>query len=105
MSTSVARYCPSVLPLVVSKYATPCPPSSKFSASIKPGTAHGVPPNGVLPGGGGGGGGGAADVVSRNQFKSPAPPPDATASRTTRSTRTPAVSGTPVVVTVCQFCQ
>ena len=54
MSTSVERYCPPLLPAVVSLYATPYPPVSKFSASIVPGTdaatplyAPGVPVGGV----------------------------------------------------------
>src|SRR5689334_16466464 len=50
MSTSVfVRYTPPLLPAVVSNHATFWPPSSKFSASIVPGTAAGVPLNGVLP--------------------------------------------------------
>ena len=49
MSTSVVRYCPPPLPVVVSTYATPGPPSSKFSAWIVPGRATAVPPNGVRP--------------------------------------------------------
>jgi len=51
MSTSVWRYCDPALPAVVSWYATPSPPLSKFSASIKPGMGAAVPPNGVDGGG------------------------------------------------------
>src|SRR5262252_1063925 len=47
MSTSVARYAPPLLPDVVSWYATPSPPLSKFAASTSPGTAAGVPVNGA----------------------------------------------------------
>src|SRR5690242_16375341 len=103
MSTSVARYTPPLLPADVSKYETFWPPLSKFSASIVPGTGHGVPPNGVLPdGGGGGGGGGGVEPFNdnRNQLNPPTAPPDPIASNDTRSTRCPAVSGMPVVVIV-----
>src|SRR5215470_11724022 len=49
MSTSVVRYAPPLLPAVVSWYATPSPPLSKFAASTRPGIATGVPLNGASP--------------------------------------------------------
>src|SRR5258706_1499740 len=53
MSTFVVRYCPPVLPLVVSWYATPSLPLSKSSASIVPGIMAGEPLKGPLDTGGG----------------------------------------------------
>src|SRR5262249_61513496 len=52
-STSVERYTPPEFPVVVSKYAIDCPPSSKFSASNRPGIEAGVPPYAGDPPGGG----------------------------------------------------
>src|SRR5437588_12379137 len=47
MSTSVSRKAPPALPALMSRYATPAPPSLKRSASMVPGTLAGAPPNGV----------------------------------------------------------
>src|SRR5438093_742973 len=47
MSTSVDRNAPPLLPALLSWYATPSPPSLKFSAWTVPGIDHGVPPKGV----------------------------------------------------------
>jgi hypothetical protein len=42
-STPVDRYTPPELPAVVSWYATPSAPLSKFAAAIVPGTGTAVP--------------------------------------------------------------
>src|SRR5438105_15777567 len=47
MSTPSVRKVLPLLPAIVSWYATPSPPLSYFSASIRPGMAIGVPEYGV----------------------------------------------------------
>src|ERR1043165_9415556 len=89
MSTSVDRYAPVLLPCVVSWYATPSPPLSKFSACIVPGRAIGVPVYGVEVDGLG-----VDDAAKVIAPKLPTPPVAPTESMTTRTTCTPAASVT-----------
>src|SRR5262249_60787389 len=93
MSTSVLRYCPPELPAVVSWYAMPSPPLSKFSALSVPGTIAGAPVKGVDP-----------TIDSRTQFKLPIAPIGPTASNTIRMIGGPAdrATGADTVVHVCQ---
>src|SRR5256885_16334262 len=76
MSTSLLRYAAPALPALVSWYATPSPPLSKFSACTMPGSDAGVPPKGVPPydGGGGGGGRGALPADQYHVSLTKAPP-------------------------------
>src|SRR5262249_8596263 len=95
ISTSVGRYCPPRLPGLVSKYAIDWPPSSKFSASIVPGSETTTPTNGVAP----------PDRLSSSRFTLATPPVDPLTSKTSRSRWLPALSGTVppgAAVHVCQ---
>src|SRR5579864_2235957 len=106
MSTSVCRYTPPLLPGVVSWYATPSPPLSKFSASIFPGMAAGEPEKGDSPGDGDGVEGALGDVgvgtLADAMVIAPRLKPALSTSRV--STCRPAVSetGSVTVVHVCQ---
>ena len=88
-----------MLPDVVSWYAAPSSPVSKFSASTRPGSLAAEPPKGVVAGGEA-----TATVVSWKASMLPTAPDPTAVSNTRRIGWTPAASVT-VLEIGCQFCQ